>query len=63
MSKNKYPRECVNHPDRSDVVYVYTGPYNIGGLYCKECRINEDYQEEGEVSGLRAEQIRQQAST
>lgn len=39
--KARYPRLCVNHPERVDnLKYIYTRQPNLrdGGLYCKECR-------------------------
>ena len=45
----------MNHRERSEgLVYVYTGPYNIGGKYCEECKNGEETsQSNRKVSALR----------
>ena len=53
--KISYPQKCVRHPEATTgLKYVYTGPYHIGGKYCKECR-DEIYGSEGKVLALWAE--------
>lgn len=54
--KSRYPQECARHPKQhKNLKYVYTGPYHIGGKYCRECR-DEIESSEGEVLAVWADE-------